>query len=231
MDPVLDVDGLSVSFGGTTILKDLRFQVTRGSSVAVIGPNGAGKTVLLRALIGAIPFTGTIRWAPGIRFGYVPQKLDLVRDVPITGADFLHAKASLNGHANMRTADVLRSVGLSERACLQPISSLSGGQFQRLLVGFALMGQPDVLLLDEPTAGIDESGQERLNELVHRLQKDRELTVLLISHDLSVVSLHATSVLCLGLDRMCFGPPRTILTPDLLNDIYGAPVAFHVHDH
>lgn len=231
MDTVLKVDDLSVSFGGTAILRSLRFQVARGSTVAIIGPNGAGKTVLLRALIGAIPFTGTIRWAPGIRFGYVPQKLDLVRDVPITGADFLHAKASLNGNANMAITDVLRSVGLSERASMQPIGSLSGGQFQRLLVGFALMGKPDVLMLDEPTAGIDESGQERLNELVHRLQRDRGLTVLLISHDLSVVSLHATSVLCLGLDRMCFGPPRTILTPDLLNDIYGAPVAFHVHDH
>jgi zinc transport system ATP-binding protein len=233
MDTVLDVEGLSVSFGGTSILRQLRFQIVRGSSVAIIGPNGAGKTVLLRALIGAIPFTGTIRWAPGIRFGYVPQKLDLVRDVPITGADFLSAKASLNGNARVPTADVLRSVGLSERACTQPIGSLSGGQFQRLLVGFALMGDPDVLLLDEPTAGVDESGQERLNELVHRLQHDRGLTVLMISHDLSVVFRHATNVLCLGLgpERTCFGEPQTVLTPELLNEIYGAPVAFHVHDH
>ena len=231
MDTVLDVEGLSVSFGGRTILRNLGFQVARGTSVAIIGPNGAGKTVLLRALIGAIPFTGSIRWAPGIRFGYVPQKLDLVRDVPITGADFLRAKASLNVNANMPIADVLRSVGLSERASRQPIGSLSGGQFQRLLVGFALMGDPDVLLLDEPTAGVDEPGQERLNELVHRLQQDRGLTVLLISHDLSVVYRHATSVLCLSPDRVCFGAPRTVLTPDLLNEIYGAPVAFHVHDH
>src|ERR1700730_4837929 len=129
MDTALEVDDLSVSFAGTGILRSLRFQVTRGSTVAIIGPNGAGKTVLLRALIGAIPFTGTIRWAPGIRFGYVPQKLDLVRDVPITGADFLHAKASLNGYATERTGDLLRSVGLSERASRQPIGSLSGGQF------------------------------------------------------------------------------------------------------
>jgi zinc transport system ATP-binding protein len=231
MDIVLDVEDVSVSFGRTTILRNLTFQVARGSSVAIIGPNGVGKTVLLRALIGAIPFQGTIRWAPGIRFGYVPQKLDLVRDVPITGADFLRAKAVLTGNATMPTGNVLRSVGLSDRASTQPIGSLSGGQFQRLLVGFALMGEPDVLLLDEPTAGVDESGQERLNELVHRLQQDRGLTVLLISHDLSVVFRHATTVLCLSPDRICFGPPRTVLTPDLLNEIYGAPVAFHVHDH
>jgi zinc transport system ATP-binding protein len=231
MDTVLDVEGLSVSIGGTRVLRDLRFQVARGSAVAIIGPNGAGKTVLLRALIGAIPFTGSIRWAPGIRFGYVPQKLDIVRDVPITGTDFLHARSSLNGPTSLSASEVLRSVGLSRRACAQSIGSLSGGQFQRLLVGFALMGEPDVLLLDEPTAGVDESGQERLNELVHRLQEDRGLTVLMISHDLSVVFRHATSVLCLGPGRTCFGEPQTVLTPELLNEIYGAPVAFHVHDH
>jgi len=199
--------------------------------MAIIGPNGAGKTVLLRALIGAIPFTGSIRWAPGIRFGYVPQKLDIVRDVPITGADFLHARSSLNGPTSLSTSEVLGSVGLSRHACAQSIGSLSGGQFQRLLVGFALMGEPDVLLLDEPTAGVDESGQEQLNELVHRLQEDRGLTALLISHDLSVVFRHATSVLCLGPGGTCFGEPQTVLTPELLNEIYGAPVAFHVHDH
>jgi ABC-type Mn2+/Zn2+ transport system ATPase subunit len=93
------------------------------------------------------------------------------------------------------------------------------------------MGEPDVLLLDEPTAGVDEPGQERLNELIHRLQKDRGLTVLLISHDLSVVYQHATQVLCLSPGRVCFGPPRTILTPELLQEIYGTPLAFHVHDH
>jgi len=230
METVLDVDDLSVSFGATPILNHLSFSITRGSAVAIIGPNGAGKTVLLRTLIGAIKHSGSIRWASHIRFGYVPQKLDLVRDVPITGFDFLRAKAALNGHAATPSADALRAVGLSERACRQSIGSLSGGQFQRLLVAFALMGNPDVLLLDEPTAGVDETGQEQLNELVHRLQQDRCLTVLMISHDLSVVSLHATNVLCLGPDRVCFGPPRTILTPELLNEIYGAPVAFHVHD-
>jgi zinc transport system ATP-binding protein len=230
MEPVLDVEDLSVSLGATAILRHLSFRVARGSLIAIIGPNGAGKTVLLRTLIGAIKYTGTIRWASGIRFGYVPQKLDLVRDVPITGADFLRAKASLNGHSNIPGADALRSVGLSDRACSQSIGSLSGGQFQRLLVAFALMGEPDVLLLDEPTAGVDETGQAQLNELVHRLQQDRGLTVLMISHDLSLVSLHATNVLCLGPDRMCFGPPRTILTPEFLNEIYGAPVLFHVHD-
>src|SRR6476661_9186162 len=91
---ILDVNRLSIHFGPATILKDVTFRVSRGESVAVIGPNGSGKTVLFRALIGAIPSEGTMKWAPGIRFGYVPQKLDLARDLPITGVDFLRARGT-----------------------------------------------------------------------------------------------------------------------------------------
>jgi len=229
--PVLEVDNLSLKFGATQVFTNLSFHVARGSSLAVVGPNGAGKTVLFRALIGAIPFEGTIRWAPGVRFGYVPQKLDIVRDVPITGADFLQAKIAVTGTVDRNIEGALTSVGLTAQTASQSIGSLSGGQFQRLLLAFALLGQPDVLLLDEPTAGIDEPGQEQLNELLHRLQQERGLTLLLISHDLTVVYRYATNVLCLGRHRVCFGPPQTILTPDLLNEIYGTLMAFHVHDH
>jgi zinc transport system ATP-binding protein len=229
---VLEVDHLSISFGPTTIVKDLSFRASRGASIAIIGPNGSGKTVLFRALIGAIPFQGVLRWTPGIRFGYVPQKLDLARDMPITGIDFLRARAAISGSDESSVARSLVSVGLSMAACRQAIGALSGGQFQRLLVAFALMGDPDVLLLDEPTAGVDEPGQERLNELIQRLQADRQLTVFLISHDLSVVYQHATNVLCLSGDGSAhFGEPTTILTPELLHQVYGTPVAFHIHEH
>jgi len=228
---VLDVEGLSLRFGTTQIFKNLSFRLSRGASLAVVGPNGAGKTLLFRALIGAIPIEGTIRWAPGVRIGYVPQKLDIDRDVPITGADFLRANVKAGGISDARASDALRAVGLSMAVARQPIGSLSGGQFQRLLMAFALSGDPNVLLLDEPTAGVDEGGQEQLNELVHRLQQARGLTLLLISHDLSVVYRYATSVLCLSRNQVCFGPPRTVLTPDLLQEMYGSPMAFHVHDH
>ena len=228
---ILDVRRLSVRFGGTPILTDLSFRVTRGASLAIIGPNASGKTVLFRALIGALPVTGAFEWAAGTRIGYVPQKLDIVRDVPITGFDFLRARAVLARVSAATIPDMLASVGLPAAVGEQPIGALSGGQFQRLLVAFALIGAPNVLLLDEPTAGVDEPGQERLNELVHRLQRDQGLTVLLISHDLTVVYQYATDVLCLSRSQMYFGPPRDILTPDLLHEIYGTPVAFHVHDH
>ena len=227
---VLEVNDLAVRFGRTAVFSGLSFTVAEGTALAIVGPNGSGKTVLLRALIGAIPFEGTLRWAPDVRLGYVPQKLDIARDAPITGFDFLGAKAALSGTAKSTAFQMLNAVGLSPDAGGQPIGALSGGQFQRLLVAFALVGAPTVLLLDEPTAGVDEPGQERLNELIHRLQKDRGLTVLLISHDLSVVYHHATAVLCLGRERQWFGPPREILTPERLHEIYGTPIAFHVHE-
>jgi zinc transport system ATP-binding protein len=229
-DTILDVKQLTIRFGPATVLKDVSFRVSRGESVAVIGPNGSGKTVLFRALIGAIPSEGTLKWAPGIRFGYVPQKVDLARDLPITGVDFLRARGA--GQSTDKAMDAaVGAVGLTPALCRQSVGSLSGGQFQRLLIAFALMGDPDVLLLDEPTAGVDEPGQERLNELIHRLQAERKLTVLLISHDLSVVHQHARHVLCLSAGTAHFGEPTTILTPDLLHEVYGTPVAFHVHEH
>jgi zinc transport system ATP-binding protein len=123
----------------------------------------------------------------------------------------------------------LALVGVSPDVAEQPIGTLSGGQFQRLLVAFALVGDPTVLLLDEPTAGVDEPGQERL-KLVRRLQHERGLTILFISHELTVVYLYATTVLCPSRGQACMGSPRTILTRELLRELYGTPVDYHVHD-
>jgi zinc transport system ATP-binding protein len=227
---ILEVSRLSVTFGNTSVLTDLSFGVERGAALAIIGPNGAGKTVLFKALIGAIPFEGQVRWAPGTRIGYLPQKLDLERDVPITGLDFLRARAVLARRSDTEISRVLELVGISPAGASRSIGTMSGGHFQRLLMAFALVGDPNVLLLDEPTAGVDEPGQERLNELVRRLQREQGLTALFISHDLSVVYRYATDVLCLSRGQACLGPPRTILTPALLEATYGAPVDYHIHD-
>lgn len=227
----LEVEGLAVRLGGADVLRDVSFSLPQASCLAIIGPNGSGKTVLLRALIGALPHSGRIAWAADTVFGYVPQKLDIERDLPLNGRDFLRARAALAGSSGAMQSEALRSVGLAEEVLSTPIGSMSGGQFQRLLIAFALLGRPNVLLLDEPAAGIDAPGQAQLNEVIHRLQDARAMTVILVSHDLSVVYQYADHVLCLGRHGSCFGPPRSALTPEMLYQVYGQPLRFHVHDH
>jgi zinc transport system ATP-binding protein len=229
MPTMLEVEGLTVELGRKTIFRDLGFSVEAGTSLAIVGPNGAGKTMLFRALVGSVPSKGSIRWAPGARLGYVPQKLDLERDIPVTGDDFLHARANLAQIDSRTLAPLVERVGLDARACAQTIGTLSGGQFQRLLLAFALVGEPTVLLLDEPTAGVDEPGQEQLNDLIRRLRDEQGMTVLFISHHLSMVYRDATNVLCLHREHSWCGPPKEALAPERLRVIYGTPLQFHVH--
>ncbi|MFH0901477.1 MAG: metal ABC transporter ATP-binding protein, partial [Pseudomonadota bacterium] len=228
MESILDVEHLHIRSGNAPVLRDLSFQLPKGATLAVIGPNGAGKTLLFRALIGAIPHEGILRWAEGTRFGYVPQKLDLERDLPLSGMDLLMAHAEIAHLPPRELRAILHRVGLSAEVAQHPIGTLSGGQFHLLLFAFALMCKPTVLLLDEPTAGVDEPGQQRLYDLLHRIQAEQGTTVLLISHELSVVGGHATHVLCLSRQRAWFGAPRDIVTPATLEQAYGFPVRFHV---
>jgi zinc transport system ATP-binding protein len=232
MANALEVEGLGVQFGRKSVLGGVSFSVPEGETLAVIGPNGSGKTVLFKALIGAVASEGTVRWAPDTRVGYVPQKLDIERDLPITGNDFLRAKAVVSGAPASDLHRALAMVHLTARVAAQPIGTLSGGQFQRLLLAFALMGRPTVLLFDEPTAGVDEPGEEGLYTMIRRLQQEERLTVLLISHELALVYEHADMVLCLSAGhRPAFlGSPEAVLTPERLRQAYRAPMKFHVHD-
>ena len=226
----LEVEHLGVRYGTVQVLKDLSFSVPAGAGLAVIGPNGAGKTVLFRALVGAVPHEGAVRWAPGTRLGYVPQKLDLERDLPINGRDLLGARCRLVGSPPAAARESLSRLSLATSVLDTPIGMLSGGQFQRLLIAFALLGSPTVLLLDEPMAGVDEPGEEQLTQAVQRLREEQGVTVLMISHDLTVVYRNATAVLCLSPRYTCFGVPTKVLTPDTLSQLYGAPVGLHIHD-
>lgn len=230
MPNALEVSGLTVRFGERTVLEKLSFEVPSGSTLAVIGPNGSGKTVLFKALIDAVSFEGSVAWAPGTRIGYVPQKLDIERDLPLSGADLLAARADVGRLARSEIGRVLSLVELSVEAAAQPIGTLSGGQFQRLLLAFALMGRPSVLLFDEPTAGVDEPGQEEIYALFRRLQSEERLTLLLISHELSLVYRYADTVLCLSRRRAWLGPPVSILTPERLGEAWGGPPRLHVHE-
>ena len=229
MSVALQVRNLTVSFDRGPVIDDLSLTLEAGESLAVIGPTGSGKSVLFRTLIGTLPFEGDVRWAPGTTVGYVPQKLDIERDVPITAMDLLLAQRHVRRAAAAEVRRALELVELEDAMLGQPIGALSGGQFQRLLLGFALIGHPTVLLLDEPTAGIDEPGEERLHERIDRLRRERRLALLVISHELSFVYRHADRVLCLGRRAHALGRPADVLTPARLEELYGAPMRSHGH--
>ena len=235
---LLTVSNLSVRFGEKIVIDDLSFEVGKDQTLAVIGPNGAGKTVLFRALLGLTPHRGEVKWKKGIRVGYVPQRLSVESDLPITTAEFFELK----GISKDEARHTLKMVGfkedsphpghLEEHVLSRKLGVLSGGELQRVLIAWALVGAPEVLLFDEPTAGVDASAEETIYSLLHRLHDEEKLTIILISHDLQVVYRYATTVLCLNKEKVCYGPPQSVLHQESLEKLYGKDVGFyHHHDH
>jgi zinc transport system ATP-binding protein len=228
---LLTVKNLSVLIEKKVIVENLSFELAQGERLSILGPNGAGKTVLLRALLNLLPYSGEISWAQDARIGYVPQKIDADRHLPLTFEDLFAAKCRTVGTAIQDIDEISESVGLTKEMLQTPVGHLSGGQFQRGLFGFALIGKPNVLLLDEPTASIDEPGEEHIYELLHRLQDRHNLAAIMVSHDLSFVFRYATKVLCLNKQSVCVGTPREALSPAVLEKLYGAPFGYYHHDH
>lgn len=224
---ILQVDKLSVHFDSESIIEDLSFSVSKAEHLTIIGPNGSGKTTLFKALIGVIPHTGKITWAPGTVIGYVPQKLDIERNLPLSLKDFLQSK---NYHLNnQELKKYLDLVHLPERLLPKLIGTLSGGEFQRALMALALIGDSNVLLFDEPTAGIDEPSEEEIYETLHRLQINKGVTIITISHDLSLVNRYADNVLCLNRRGLCYGHPHEIANPQTLAKVFGTKRFKHYH--
>jgi zinc transport system ATP-binding protein len=226
-DAVLEVTDLEVALGGEVVLSDLSFTVTRGEILTILGPNGAGKTVLLRALLGTVPYEGSIRWRRGTRVGYVPQRLPYIRDIPLSVADFFALKKTPGPDVE----GMLDTVGLEPALGTRQIGDLSSGQFQRVLIAWALAGDPHVLLFDEPTTGVDIGGEETVYALLGRLHRERDLTILIVTHDLAVVHRLSSMVLCLNKQPICHGPPLSTLTPANLERLYGTEVKFYEHKH
>jgi zinc transport system ATP-binding protein len=228
-DRLLSVKNLGVAFGNRTILRQLSFEVYSGDCLAVIGPNGAGKTMLLKALQHLIPCQGEVQWSQEARLGYVPQSVAADRHLPLRVRELLAAKAKVLHLADQEMDQVSSELSLSPEFLSAGIGTLSGGQFQKVLIAFALLGRPNVLLFDEPTASLDELTEERIYELVHQLQSQKGITLILVSHDLSVVYRYASQVLCLSKAKVCMGPPKEIMTPETLEELYGAPPKYYRH--
>ena len=227
IESILKVTNLSVVLDNQSIIENLSFEVKRGDALTILGPNGAGKSVLLRTLLGLIPHGGEIEWAKAIKIGYVPQRLPFIKDIPLSIKDFFNLK----GAPEKEIEAILNSVGFKEDFSRKKIGDLSSGQFQRVLIAWGLVGNPQVLLFDEPMTGVDISAEETIYNLLAKLKEEMDLTILLVTHDLSVVYKFSTNVICLNRQPICYGPPQEVLTPESLQKLYGGGIRYYQHKH
>jgi zinc transport system ATP-binding protein len=244
----LEIADLTVDLGGIRVLDGISLEVEKGEVAAVVGPNGAGKTTLLKAVLRLVPIVSGTVTIDGRRIdrhpheplpiGYVPQRLEFDRGFPITVAEFAGLRLKASPTAFLRTKGPLRAqvMAVLERVgadglAARPLGELSGGQLQRALIAFALLGQPEILFLDEPLAGLDLSGEETLYQLVEELRRTSALTVIMVSHDLQVVYRQAHRVFCINRHLVCSGRPTEVLTEENLRQAYGTMVGFYEHDH
>ncbi len=219
---------------GRAVLHGIDLAIEPGEIVTIVGPNGSGKTTLLRALIGAVPVSaGRIVRAPGLRVGYVPQRLELDPTLPLAVGRFL----GLPRRRERRAAEAaLVRVGMAELYD-RPMAALSGGQFQRVLLARALLAEPGLLLLDEPTQALDQPGTAAFYALVAALRAELGCAVLMVSHDLHVVMRASDRVVCLNGHICCQGTPTVVSAAPEYRALFGTGTAGalalyqHHHDH
>ncbi|PJC37347.1 ABC transporter ATP-binding protein [Candidatus Peregrinibacteria bacterium CG_4_9_14_0_2_um_filter_53_11] len=231
-NPYIVVTNLSKNYGDVAVVDDVSFQIDRGEIVAVIGPNAAGKSTLVRMMMGLIPATSGTVTIDGAsmkkyrtRIGYVPQRFNYNPRIPITIQEFLQLSLHIAGaheRENISTIkDRIRDVGLDSAVLEKQLGGVSGGQLQRILIARALLTDKELLILDEPAAGIDIEGQQSVYELLVRLNKSHGVTIIIISHELDVVFRYTKKVLCINRKLLCKGRPEEALNEEVMKKMYG----------
>src|SRR3989344_7116424 len=229
MENAISVKNLNVVLNGHRVLADVSFDVSAGSIAAIVGPNGSGKTTLMKAMLGLIPYQGesavlgvpsaALNQRVAARIGYVPQRLDFDRTMPVTVAELLDVH--LLDRSRKNAAHEALSAVDARDLLPKMIGVLSGGEFQRVLLGLALLNKPDILFLDEPTAGVDVEGSGEIYSFVQDIRKTNAMTILMVSHDIDVVYRYADKVLCINHKLVCKGTPAQAITPETLEQLYG----------
>ncbi|MGC1506223.1 MAG: ATP-binding cassette domain-containing protein [Sulfitobacter sp.] len=229
---LIETHHLTLGYRGTPVLRDVSFAIERGEIVTIVGPNGSGKSSLLRALIGAlVPVSGSVTRALGLRIGYVPQKLHIDATLPLTVQRFLNLPKRQKPDDILA---VLARAGVPELRDAQ-MAALSGGQFQRVLLARALLGSPDILILDEATQGLDQPGAAAFYRQIEDVRGALNLAVLMVSHDLHVVMAASDRVLCLNGHICCEGTPEIVADAPEYRALFGAgtqgTLALYRHEH
>ena len=229
---LIAAEHICVRFGGAEVLHDVTISVAAGEIVTILGPNGSGKSTLLRAMLGIVPLAaGRILRQEGLRVGYVPQRLAVDRSMPITVRRFLSLPVQVSDAA---AEAALGRVGMAGFGAHQ-MTALSGGQLQRALLARALIAQPQILMLDEPTQGLDQPGEAGFYRLIEEVRATTGAAVLMVSHDLHVVMAASDRVICLNGHICCEGTPRVVSTAPEYRALFGlgtqGALALYQHEH
>jgi zinc transport system ATP-binding protein len=239
-EPVIEIRNLSFSYPQTPVLENVDLSIASGDFVCMVGPNGGGKTTLLRLILGLLaPPRGTVRVfgrPPSEvrrRIGYMPQRAELDPQFPVRALDVVLMGRLGNGLLGpfgradkAKAMAALGEVRLTEYA-RRPLAALSGGQRQRVLIARALACDPELLLMDEPTANLDPLVQDEIDELLHEL--NRRLTIVLVSHDVGFVTRHAKSVVCVNREVLVHAASE--ITGESIQALYGHAVHMVQHGH
>ena len=234
MFPLIEAIDLDVTLDGKNILHGVTLSIVPNEIVTIVGPNGSGKTTLLKVLTGALaPTKGRINRNAALTIGYTPQRLSVDRTMPLTVDRLL---SLVSGSTAAERSSIIARIGLDGNE-LKQLSALSGGQFQRALLARALLRKPNLLVLDEPTQGLDQPGTVSFYRLIEEVREETGCAVLMVSHDLHVVMSASDRVICLNGHICCEGSPKVVSEAPEYRAMFGKGTAGalalyqHHHDH